>query len=299
MNPDAPRTPELEELLIDAEADDDAVQHSPPPTSRPWLLLLGLVLVALNLRPALSSLSPLLSEVSASLGLSAARAGLLTTLPVLCLFFYRPCDFSGFGRSLGGISGSLTGVFGGGILPFDGLLLLPAGKRVAGKLGIFLQRFLVQNIYICLFQLTLCLCCFAVRLQLVAAIALPHQISAGLHRLLGLVGAFHAHIVLFCFPDLFVKLARDQMDGSFLNPLRKFGRWFFLVLKGQLRGLFPGVRVNDRLSDFFLWNIGLRLICSGRSFLRFADRLFQCRVSPFLISKAQARLFIQTNHPLG
>ena len=80
-------------------------------------------------------------------------------------------------RHHGGISGSLTGVFGGGILLFDGLLLLPAGKRVAGKLGIFLQRFLVQNIYICLFQLTLCLGCFAVRLQLVAAIALPHQIS--------------------------------------------------------------------------------------------------------------------------
>ncbi len=90
---------------------------------------------------------------------------------LLCLFFHRPCGFSGFGRSLGGISGSLTGVFGGGILPFDGLLLLPAGKRIAGKLGIFLQRFLVQNIYICLFQLTLCLGCFAVRLQLVAAIA--------------------------------------------------------------------------------------------------------------------------------
>src|SRR3989344_9680081 len=90
MSPDAPRTPELEELLIDAEADDDAVQHSPPPTSRPWLLLLGLVLVALNLRPALSSLSPLLSEVSASLGLSAARAGLLTTLPVLCLGLFAP-----------------------------------------------------------------------------------------------------------------------------------------------------------------------------------------------------------------
>ena len=25
---------------------------------------------------------------------------------LLCLFFYRPCGFSGFGRSLGGISGS-------------------------------------------------------------------------------------------------------------------------------------------------------------------------------------------------
>ncbi|PHX44798.1 MFS transporter [Pseudomonas sp. NZIPFR-PS2] len=90
MNPDAPRTPELEQLLIDAEADDDEVQHSPPPVSRPWLLLLGLVLVALNLRPALSSLSPLLSEVSSSLGLSAARAGLLTTLPVLCLGLFAP-----------------------------------------------------------------------------------------------------------------------------------------------------------------------------------------------------------------
>ncbi|ONH55203.1 MFS transporter, CP family, cyanate transporter [Pseudomonas cedrina] len=85
-------TPEskLEELLIDAEADDEAVQHSHPQVLRPWLLLLGLVLVALNLRPALSSLSPLLSEVSGSLGLSAARAGLLTTLPVLCLGLFAP-----------------------------------------------------------------------------------------------------------------------------------------------------------------------------------------------------------------
>ena len=216
---------------------------------------------------------------------------------LLYLFFYRPCGFSGFGCSLGGISGSLTGVFGGGILLFDGLLLLPAGKRVAGKLGIFLQRFLVQNIYICLFQLTLCLGCFAVRLQLVAAIAFPHQISASLHRFLGLMGAFHAHVVLLCFPDLFVELAHDQMDGSFPDSLRNFGRWLFLVLKGQLRGLFSGIRVNDRLPDLFLWDIGLRLICSGRSFLRFTDRLFQCRVRPFLISKAQARLLIQTILP--
>ena len=188
-------------------------------------------------------------------------------------------------------------MFGGGILLFDGLLLLPAGKRIAGKLGIFLQRFLVQNIYICLFQLALCLCCFAVRLQLVAAIALPHQISAGLHRLLGLVGAFHAHIVLLCFPDLFVELAHDQMDGSFPDSLRNFGGWLFLVLKGQLRGLFSGIRVNDRLPDLFLWDIGLRLICSGRGFLHFTDRLFQCRVRPFLISKAQTRFLIQTIPP--
>ncbi|ROM57714.1 cyanate transporter [Pseudomonas poae] len=90
MNLEAKRPTELEELLIDAEADDDIVQHSPPVVSRAWLLLLGLVLVALNLRPALSSLSPLLRDVSASLGLSAAKAGLLTTLPVLCLGLFAP-----------------------------------------------------------------------------------------------------------------------------------------------------------------------------------------------------------------
>lgn len=84
------RTAELDELLIDAEADDEEVQHSHPLLRRPWLLLLGLILVALNLRPALSSMAPLLSEVSKTLGLSAAQAGLLTTLPVLCLGLFAP-----------------------------------------------------------------------------------------------------------------------------------------------------------------------------------------------------------------
>lgn len=81
--------PPLDELLIDAEADDAQVQQ-PVVLLRPWLLLLGLVLVALNLRPALSSMAPLLGQVSDSLGLSASQAGLLTTLPVLCLGLFAP-----------------------------------------------------------------------------------------------------------------------------------------------------------------------------------------------------------------
>ncbi|MBL0843807.1 CynX/NimT family MFS transporter [Pseudomonas mediterranea] len=84
------RGAELEELLIDAEVDDEQAQQAHPLLRRPWLLLLGLILVALNLRPALSSMAPLLSEVSKNLGLSAAQAGLLTTLPVLCLGLFAP-----------------------------------------------------------------------------------------------------------------------------------------------------------------------------------------------------------------
>ncbi|WP_085705456.1 MFS transporter [Pseudomonas sp. B8(2017)] len=85
-----PSERDLDELLIDAEADDEQVQQQPVQVQRPWLLLLGLVLVALNLRPALSSMAPVLGQVSEGLGLSASQAGLLTTLPVLCLGLFAP-----------------------------------------------------------------------------------------------------------------------------------------------------------------------------------------------------------------
>ncbi|CAK17135.1 CynX/NimT family MFS transporter [Pseudomonas entomophila] len=85
-----PREAELDELLIDAEADDEQVQQQTPAVHRPWLLLLGLVLVALNLRPALSSMAPVLGQVAEGLGLNASQAGLLTTLPVLCLGLFAP-----------------------------------------------------------------------------------------------------------------------------------------------------------------------------------------------------------------
>ncbi len=75
------RSAELEELLIDAEADDEQVQQAHPVLHRPWLLLLGLILVALNLRPALSSMAPMLSEVSKSLGLSASADHVAGALP--------------------------------------------------------------------------------------------------------------------------------------------------------------------------------------------------------------------------
>lgn len=80
----------VEDTLIDAEIDDAGVQGQNPSPSRPWLLLLGLMLVGINLRPALSSLSPVLGDVAASRGLSGMMAGLLTTLPVACLGLFGP-----------------------------------------------------------------------------------------------------------------------------------------------------------------------------------------------------------------
>jgi CP family cyanate transporter-like MFS transporter len=48
------------------------------------LLLLGIILVAINLRPAISSFGPLVGEIRSDTGASAAAIGVLGTLPVLC-----------------------------------------------------------------------------------------------------------------------------------------------------------------------------------------------------------------------
>ncbi|QFP75780.1 MFS transporter [Deinococcus sp. AJ005] len=61
----------------------ESVQQRRKPTAAP-LLILGLILVALNLRPPIAGFGPLLSQVQAELGVSAATLSLLTTLPLLC-----------------------------------------------------------------------------------------------------------------------------------------------------------------------------------------------------------------------
>jgi CP family cyanate transporter-like MFS transporter len=49
-------------------------------------LLVGvaIVLTALNLRTAVTSVGPVLQELQAGLGLSSGQAGLVTTMPVIC-----------------------------------------------------------------------------------------------------------------------------------------------------------------------------------------------------------------------
>ncbi|MGW0085590.1 CynX/NimT family MFS transporter [Streptomyces sp. NPDC003393] len=56
-------------------------------TGRAWttrLVMVGIVLAAVNLRPAITSLGALLEEVRDGLGMSGSVAGLLTSVPPLC-----------------------------------------------------------------------------------------------------------------------------------------------------------------------------------------------------------------------
>jgi CP family cyanate transporter-like MFS transporter len=63
------------------------------PISRPRasvLLAIGMVLLAINLRPAAAAVGPLIDRIKADTGLSATGAGALTTLPVLCFGALAP-----------------------------------------------------------------------------------------------------------------------------------------------------------------------------------------------------------------
>ncbi len=107
----------------------------PAASYRPWLTLVGLVLVGMNLRPALSSLAPVLDQVSQTMGLSGTGAGVLTTLPVLCLGLAAPLA-PRLGRSIGveaAILAALLALAAALLLrSYAGLAGLYAGTAAAG-----------------------------------------------------------------------------------------------------------------------------------------------------------------------
>ena len=70
-------------------------------TSRamPWFLLAGVVLFALNLRGPIVAIAPVIGQIRDDLDLSAATAGLLTSLPVLCFALATPVAAALIGRA--------------------------------------------------------------------------------------------------------------------------------------------------------------------------------------------------------
>ncbi|POX47249.1 MFS transporter [Streptomyces sp. Ru71] len=100
---------------------------------RAWatrLVVVGIVLSALNLRPAITSLGALLEEVRDGLGMSGSVAGLLTSVPPLC--------FAVFGVTAPRLArrfGPATVVCAGMAAIAAGLLVRPYTGSVAGFLA--------------------------------------------------------------------------------------------------------------------------------------------------------------------
>src|SRR3712207_9178847 len=57
---------------------------------RIFVLVLGIVLLAANLRPAITGVAPLIGQIRADTGISNGVAGLLTTLPLLAFGLLSP-----------------------------------------------------------------------------------------------------------------------------------------------------------------------------------------------------------------
>ncbi|SNS19710.1 MFS transporter, CP family, cyanate transporter [Geodermatophilus saharensis] len=99
------------------------------------LLLAAVLLTAANLRAAIAAVGPVLDDVRADLGLSAAAAGLLTALPVLCFALLAPASAAA-GRRLGAgpaVLGSLLLLaVAQGLRVLDGSPVLLAGTLLAG-----------------------------------------------------------------------------------------------------------------------------------------------------------------------
>ena len=118
-----------------------------PDRAAPSRVLLGLalMLVAFNLRPALSTVGPLLATIRDGTGLSAGGAAILTTLPVLCLGI--ACALAAplirrIGPDLAVLAGSTILAAGLTLRGLGGLVPLFAGTALAA-IGIGLDNVLL------------------------------------------------------------------------------------------------------------------------------------------------------------
>jgi CP family cyanate transporter-like MFS transporter len=108
----------------------------------------AIVVTALNLRTAVASVPPLLDELRATVPLSAAGAGALTTMPVVCMALgapVAPAVARRIGTEAACAALSLTVVAGILLRLFPGVVALFAGTIVAG-LGIALGNVLVPSL---------------------------------------------------------------------------------------------------------------------------------------------------------
>jgi CP family cyanate transporter-like MFS transporter len=93
------------------------------------------VLVAVNMRPVIASVPPIVDEVRAAYGLSAAAAGALTAAPVVCMGLFAPAAAWaaarwGTGSAVAGALALLAAA--AAVRPVGGAALLYAGTVAAG-----------------------------------------------------------------------------------------------------------------------------------------------------------------------
>lgn len=114
-------------------APSSSAQPEPTSAARTWgvpFVIAGIVLAALNLRPAITSLGALLEEVRVGLGMSGSVAGVLTSVPPLCF-----AVFGSLAPRLARRFGPVAVVCGGMAAIATGLLVRPFTGSTAAFLA--------------------------------------------------------------------------------------------------------------------------------------------------------------------
>ncbi len=92
-------------------------------------LILGVVLIAANLRAPITSVGPLVSYIRDDLGISNTLAGMITTLPLLAFALFSP------------FAPNLANKYGTRLTIFSSIIFLTIGitiRSVTGSIGLFL-----------------------------------------------------------------------------------------------------------------------------------------------------------------
>lgn len=209
---------------------------------RSWVLALGILLIAANLRPAVTSIGPVLPEIGAEYRLSGAGSALLTALPLVCFSALAPvapvlAARLGVDRTLGlvlaailfglmirvGPSSALlfggTALVGGAIA--IGNVLLPALlKREFGRPG------LMTGLYATVLGLTA---------SVAAGATVPLASALGGWRTGLAFWAIPAAVALLVWLPLSRRrsvVAADIPSGSLVNALRDRVAWQLAIFSG-------------------------------------------------------------------
>jgi len=243
-----------------------------------WLLLLGIILIAANLRAPLTSVGPLIGTIREDLGISNTLAGLITTLPLIAFALLSP------------LAPKLARRYGMSSVLFGSLLLLVIGiaLRSAWNIGSLLIGTVILGLAISIcnvlmpslikekypLKIGIMIGVYSVAMNLSGAIAsgisvpVANQTGLGWKGALGLWGLLAFVALLFWIPQLGrqqQKLKTATLNEKRTNLWKSSLAWQVTLFMGLQSMLFyvvvswlPDILKEQGISsDFAGWVLSL------------------------------------------
>lgn len=240
----------MEEIEVKSERHNKNTTHTGLKVTG-WLLLIGIILIAMNLRAPITSVGPLISIIREDLNISNTLAGLITTLPLIAF------------ASLSPLAPKMARKYGMANVLFGALVLLVIGigLRSAWNIGSMLVGTLILGLAISIcnvlmpslikekypLRIGVMIGIYSVAMNLSGAIAsgisvpLANQSGLSWRGALGLWGILALIAVLFWIPQigrpsLKVKTAKtsEQRTSLWKSPLA----WYVTLFMGLQSMLF-------------------------------------------------------------